>query len=88
MGERIGAGLESKGFEKRLMEITSSPGGDAGAGMNEHLHEADQTGIVDFDPCDFGMTGNDRESHPLEQREIDVDLEGFRLKGGEPVGDG
>jgi len=70
------------------MEITSSPSGDAGSGMNEHFHEADQACIVDFDPCDFGMAGNDRESHPLEQGEIDVDLKGLRLKGGEAVSNG
>ena len=39
-------------------------------------------------PIVFGMTRNDRESHPLEQREIDVDLKGSRLKGGEAVDDG
>ena len=70
------------------MEITSSPSGEAGAGMNEHFHEADQAGIVDLDPCDFGMTRNDWESDPLEQREIDVDLKGFCLKVGEAVDDG
>jgi hypothetical protein len=88
LGEGIGRGLEIKGFEKSLMEITGSPNGDAGAGMHKHFHEADQAGIVDFDSCDFGPTGNDRESQTLEQREIDVDLKGLRLKGGETVGDG
>jgi hypothetical protein len=88
LGKGIGRGLEIKAFQKSLMEITSSPGGDAGAGMHQHLHEANQAGIVDLDPCDFGMTRNDRESHPLEQREIDVDLKGSRLKGGEAVDDG
>ena len=85
---RIGKGLEIKGFKKNLMEITGSPSGDAGAGMNEHFHEADQAGIVDLDPCDFGMTRNDGESDPLEQREIDVDLKGLALKRGEAVDDG
>lgn len=41
LGKGIGRGLEIKGFEKRLMEITSSPSGDTGAGMDEHFHEAD-----------------------------------------------
>ena len=88
LGKRIGRGLEIEGFEKSLMQITSSPRGDAGAGMHQHFHEADQAGVVDLDPCDFGMARNDRESDPLEQREIDVDLKGLRLKGGEAVGDG
>ena len=88
LGEGIGRGLEIEGFEKSLMQITSSPSGDAGAGMHQHLHEADQAGIVDFDSCDLSVARNDRESDPLEQREIDVDLKGFRLKGGEAVDDG
>jgi len=81
-------GLEAEGFQKSLMEITSSPRGNAGAGMNEHFHEADQAGTVDFDPWDFAMAGDNRESQALEQREINVDLEGLCLKGGEAVGNG
>ena len=81
-------GLETKGFEKSLMEIMSSPRGDAGAGMDEYFHEADQAGIVDFDTCDFGMAGDDRKSQALEEGKIHMDLEGLSLKGGETVGDG
>ena len=88
LDKRIGRGLEIEGFEKSLMQITSSPRGDAGAGMHQHFHEADQAGVVDLDPCDFGMTRNDGESDPLEQREIDVDLKGLGLKGGKAVDDG
>lgn len=88
LGERIGMRLEPKGFEKRLMEITRSPRGDAGTGMDEHLHETDQAGIVDFDSWDFGMAGDDRESQTLEEGEIHMDLEGLSLKGSEPVGNG
>lgn len=88
LGKRIGRGFEIKGFKKSLVEITGSPSGDTGAGMDEHLHEADQAGMVDFDPCDFGMAGNNREGQTLEQREIHMDLEGLRLKGGETVSDG
>ena len=88
LGERIGMGLKPEGFEKSLMEIISSPRGDAGAGMDQYLHEADQAGIVDFDSCDFGMAGDDRESQTLEEGEIHMDLEGMSLKGGETVGDG
>jgi hypothetical protein len=80
--------LEIKGFEKRLMEITSSPSGDTGAGMDEHFHEADQAGMVDFDSCNFGMAADNREGQALKQREIYVDLKGLCLKGGETVSDG
>jgi hypothetical protein len=48
-------GLETKGFEKGLMEAMDSPGGDTGSGMNEYFHEVDDTHIVDFDSWDFGM---------------------------------
>lgn len=88
LGEGVGRGLESKGFEKSLMEIPSAPSRDAGAGMDEHFHEAGQAGIMDFDSWDLGRAGDDRESQTLEQREINMDLEGLSLKGGEAVGDG
>jgi hypothetical protein len=47
LSKRIG--LEAEGFEKRLMEVMSSPRGDTGSGMDEHFHKADDTRIVDFD---------------------------------------
>jgi hypothetical protein len=56
--------------------------------MDEYFHEADQAGMVDFDSCNFGMAGNNREGQALEQREIHMDLEGLCLKGGETVSDG
>ena len=56
--------------------------------MDEHFHEADQAGIVDFDSWDFGMAGDDGQSQPLEEGEIHMDLEGMSLKGGETIGDG
>jgi hypothetical protein len=71
-----------------LMKVMSSPRGDAGSRMDEHFHEADDTGIVDFDPWDFGMARNDGSGQALKQREIHMDLEGLSLKGGETVGDG
>lgn len=70
------------------MEITSSPSGDTGTGMDEHFHEADQAGMVDFDSCNFGMAGNNWEGQTLEQGEIHMHLEGLRLEGSESVGDG
>jgi len=88
LSERIGTGLEAKGFEKGLMEVMSSPRGDAGSGMNEDFHEADDTGVVDFDSWDFSMAGNDGEGQTLEQREIHMDLESVSFKGGETVGNG
>jgi len=81
--------LESKGFEKSLMEITSSPRGDTGAGMDEHFYEADQAGMVNFDSCNFGMAADNRKGQTLAQREIQMDLEGLCLiKRGETVSDG
>ena len=70
------------------MEITSSPSGDTGAGMDEHFHEADQAGMVDFDSCNFGMAGKNREGQTLEQGEIHMDLESLSLEGGEAIRDG
>ena len=41
------------------MEVRGSPRGDTGSGMDEHFHEAKESGIVDFDSWDFGMAGDD-----------------------------
>ncbi len=54
-----GIGLKTKGLEKCLMEVMSSPRGDTGSGMHQHFHKVDDTGIVDFDSWDFGMAGKD-----------------------------
>jgi hypothetical protein len=43
---------------------------------------------VDFNSCDFGMTGDDGLSQALAEGEIHMDLEGMSFKGGESVGDG
>lgn len=44
--------------------------------------------MVNFDSCNFGMAADNREGQALKQREIDVDLKGFCLEGGETVRDG
>jgi len=54
-----GIGLETEGFEECLMKLMDSPRGDAGSGMDEHFHEAEKSGMVDFDSWDFGMAGDD-----------------------------
>jgi hypothetical protein len=43
---------------------------------------------MDFDSRDFGATADDGQGQALEQGELDMDLKGLSLKGGEPVGDG
>ena len=86
--KRIGLGLEVEGFEKGLMEMRGSPGGDGGTGVDKDLHQADQASVMDFDSGDLGLAGDDGESQTLEEREIDMDLESLRLKRGEAVRDG
>jgi len=48
------------------MEGRRSPRGEAGSGMDQDFHKADDTGIVDFDAWDFGRTGSDGEGYTLE----------------------
>ena len=43
---------------------------------------------MDFNPGDGGTAAEDGQSQLLEEREIDMDLEGLSLKGGEAVGNG
>ena len=43
---------------------------------------------MDFDAGDFSLAGGDRQSHPLKQREVDVNVQGLRLEAGEAIGNG
>src|ERR1700741_1270826 len=56
--------------------------------MQQHFEQADDARIVDFDARIAHRANDDRQSDPLEQREVDVNVEPLRLESGEAVGDG
>jgi hypothetical protein len=43
---------------------------------------------LDLDASDFGFAGRDRQRHPLKQREVDMDIQGFGFETGEAIGNG
>ena len=57
------------------------------AGVQQHLHEAQHAGVVDFDTGDFERRGMDGQRQALEQWKIYVHVQRPSLKGREAVGD-
>lgn len=88
MGERVSGGREAEAGKNRLVDLGGAPSQDLGAGVQQHLHEAEHAGIVDFDTGDSARGGGDRQGEALEQAKIHVDVKRLSLKGREAVGNG
>src|SRR3954454_3689648 len=56
--------------------------------MKEDLEYPDNARIVDFDSRIADRADGDGQSDPLQEREVDVDIEPLRLETGETAGDG
>jgi hypothetical protein len=56
--------------------------------VEQHLHQADHAGVVDFDTGKLRGSHGDRERQALQERELDVDVQALRLEGGEAIRDG
>jgi len=70
------------------MDLARAPSAELGAAVEEDFHEAQHAGVVDLNAGDLGVSGGDGESQALEQREVDVDIQGLGLELSETVGDG
>lgn len=70
------------------MDLSGAPSQDLGAGMEQHLHEAQHTSVVNFDAGDFVGAGGDRQRQALEEGKIHVHVQRLGLKGREALGDG
>jgi hypothetical protein len=88
LGKGITGGGEAEAGEDGLMDLGGAPSQDLGAGMQQHLHEAQHTGVMDFDAGSFAHSRGNGQGQALEQRKIDVHVQGAGLKGGKAVGDG
>ena len=53
LGECVVGGREDEAGEERLMDLGGAPSQDCGAGVQQHLHEAQHAGVVNFDAGDF-----------------------------------
>ena len=70
------------------MQIPGSPGGKAGSGMQEELHQTEDSGVMDFNSRDPSLATDNGQSQTLEERKIDMDLEALSLKGAKAIDDG
>src|SRR5207245_3974510 len=69
-----------------LVELLGAPAADRGAGMQQHLHEANHAGVVDLDAGILGGSKGNRQCQALQEREVDMRVQAAGLEGGEAVG--
>ena len=86
--QAIGALGELEGCEDSLVDLLGRPAADVSAAMQHDFEQADDPGVVDFDAGVAHGADGDRQRNPLQQREIDMDVEPLGLEAGEAVGDG
>ena len=88
LGEGVTLGGKTEGGQQSLMNVGGARAHELGSALQEHFHHAEHAGVVNLDAGDLGAPARDGEGQPLEQREVDVHVQGLGLKGGETVGDG
>src|SRR5207249_10678871 len=83
----MGAIGEMEGCEDGLVDFLGGPAADVSAAVQQDFEEADDAHPVDFDAgIAYGADG-DRQRDPLQQREVDMNVEPLRLETGEAAGD-
>ena len=60
---------------------------DRRAAVQQDFHEPDHAGVVDLDAGELRGSHRDGQRQPLQEREVDVNVQALRLEGGEAVGD-
>jgi hypothetical protein len=86
--QAIGAIGEMEGCEDGLVDLLGGPAADVSAAVQQDFEEADDAHLVDFDAgIAYGADG-DRQRDPLQQREVDMNVEPLGLESGEAAGDG
>ena len=70
------------------MDIGGSPAVELRAAMQQHFHQPHHPRVVNLDAGDFGLACRDRQSYPLEQRKVDVNVQGLCLETGQSIRDG
>jgi hypothetical protein len=79
---------EAKGGQQGREDLLGRPAADLIAAVQQHFQQADDTRVVDLDAGMADGADGDRQSDPLEQWEVDVNVEPLGLKGSEAVGNG
>jgi len=48
--------------------------------VSSHFNQADHSGVLNFDARNLDSADRDRQRQPLEERKVDMDIEGFRMR--------
>ena len=81
----IGGGGEFERRENGLVNVGHGPTGELRTGMEQDFHEAQDSGVVDFDAGNLHGAGLNGQRQTLKDREVHVDVERGGLKMGEAV---
>ena len=73
--------------QQGLVEWAGAPAPEQSAGVQQHLHETNHAGVVDFDARILGGAHGDGQSEALEQGEVSVHVQALCLEGGKALGD-
>ena len=79
---------EMEGGDNGLMDLLGGPATDVAATMQEDLEQADDARIMELDAGIADRADGDGEGEPLQQREVNMDVEPLRLEAGEAICDG
>jgi len=74
LGEGVGADGQAEGAEEGLVNIGAAPSVELRAPMEQDLHQSHHPGVVNLDAGDFRFTDLNRQSNPLKEREVDVNV--------------
>ena len=69
------------------MNFGGAPSQHSGAGVEQHLHQAQHADVVEFDAGGLAALAWDRQREALEQREINMHVERLGFERGKAVGD-
>jgi hypothetical protein len=82
---RVGGGEWAEGGEDSLREVGGAPSVELHAAVEQHLPQPHQAGVVNLDAGDFGFAGHDRQSHALQQQQVQVHVQGLRFETGQAI---
>src|SRR3990172_11656369 len=85
LSEGVPVGGKAKTGEEGLVDVGGPPSVELYATLQQHLHQPHHSSVVNLDTGDFGLAGHDRQSDLLEQRKIDVNIQGLGLEPGEAI---
>jgi len=69
------------------MNLSCGPAADRVAAVQEHLQQADDPGVMEFDSGIADRTDSHGQSQPLQQGKVHRDMEAWSLETGEAVRD-